>query len=241
MFTADGRIEDPVGSRQHIGLTQIGRFYDTFIGPRDITFHRDLDIVRGPVAVRDLDLEVAMGTAVTMHIPAFLRYDLRETGGEWKFARLRAYWELSAMMWEFLRNGPRALPAGAQQCQALLRNQRLAGFVGFGAGFAAGFRRPSSRHKKLVNTFVSAVARRDTSTAMQSLSSDATMTYGDDSAADVGELSEHPDGARSTKLVGAGWRFRSALSIGAGCCSFAWRDAATGPPGSGISWAEPLC
>jgi hypothetical protein len=49
LFTADGRIEDPVGSRPHIGLTQIGRFYDTFIGPRDIIFHRDLDIVRGAV------------------------------------------------------------------------------------------------------------------------------------------------------------------------------------------------
>ncbi len=43
LFTADGRIEDPVGSRPHVGHAQIGRFFDTFIGPRDITFHRDLD------------------------------------------------------------------------------------------------------------------------------------------------------------------------------------------------------
>ncbi len=59
-----------MGSRPHVGHAEIGRFYDTFIGPRDITFHRDLDIVFGTVVLRDLELEVAMGPAVTMHIPA---------------------------------------------------------------------------------------------------------------------------------------------------------------------------
>lgn len=81
LFTGDGRIEDPVGSRPHVGHEQIGRFYDTFIGPRDIKFHRDLDIVVGRAVLRDLELEVAMGSAATMYIPAFLRYDLRETNG----------------------------------------------------------------------------------------------------------------------------------------------------------------
>ena len=66
LFTGDGRVEDPVGSRPHTGPAEIGRFYDTFIGPRDIAFHRDLDIVRGSSVIRDLELEVAMGSAVTM-------------------------------------------------------------------------------------------------------------------------------------------------------------------------------
>jgi hypothetical protein len=77
VFTADARVEDPVGSQPHVGYEQIYRFYDTFIGPRDIKFHRDVDIVFGTAVVRDLELEVAMGSAVTMYIPAFLRYDLR--------------------------------------------------------------------------------------------------------------------------------------------------------------------
>ena len=34
LFTPDGRVDDPYGSRPHIGHTEIGRFYDTFIGPR---------------------------------------------------------------------------------------------------------------------------------------------------------------------------------------------------------------
>ena len=90
LFAPDGRIEDPVGSRPHVGRAQIARFYDTFIGPRDIKFHRDLDIVVGTTVLRDLELEAAMSSAVTLYIPAFLRYDLRETNGEWKIGELRA-------------------------------------------------------------------------------------------------------------------------------------------------------
>ncbi len=37
LFTAEGRVEDPVGSEPHRGLGAIGRFYDTFIGPAHIT------------------------------------------------------------------------------------------------------------------------------------------------------------------------------------------------------------
>ena len=180
LFTVDGRVEDPVGSRPHAGPVEIGRFYDTFIGPRDIAFHRDLDIVRGSSVIRDLDLEVAMGPAVTMTIPAFLRYDLREVDGDWKVATLRAYWELPAMVLQFLRNGVSAVPATVQLSQGLIRNQRLRGT----AGFVAGFRRVGSRQKTLVDTFVNAVGRGDRFGALQALSSGATITFGDDEKAD---------------------------------------------------------
>ena len=72
-FTADARVEDPVGSQPHVGYEQIYRFYDTFIGPRDIKFHRDLDIVFGTVVLRDLELEVSMGSGrddVHSRVPA---------------------------------------------------------------------------------------------------------------------------------------------------------------------------
>lgn len=200
LFTMDGRVEDPVGSRPHVGPAQISRFYDTFIGPRDIAFHRDLDVVRGPAVVRDLDLEVAMGSAVTMTIPAFLRYDLREVDGEWKIAALQAYWELPSMMLQFLRNGASAVPAAVELSQGLIRNQRLRGTV----GFAAGFRRAGSRHKRLVHAFVNAAARGDRFAALRTLSSAATMTFGDDQAAGLDDLSEALSGAGATKVIGAG-------------------------------------
>jgi hypothetical protein len=203
LFTTDGRIEDPVGSRPHVGHGEIGRFYDTFIGPRDIAFHRDLDIVHDAAVIRDLDLEVTMqsgGSGVIMTIPAFLRYDLREINGEWKIAQLRAYWELPSMMLQFLRNGLSAAPAGIQLSQGLIRNQRLRGT----AGFAAGFRRVGSRRKDLVDTFVAAVGAGDKQAAQRTLSSNAAITFGDGEAAEIAAVVARCPGAATSKLIAAG-------------------------------------
>src|SRR6185369_5230383 len=90
MFTSDARVEDPYGSRPHIGLEEIGRFYDTFIAPRQIIFHRDV----GAAVVRDLKLEIVMAPEVRLDVPMHLRYDLRESNGDWMVERLRAHWEL---------------------------------------------------------------------------------------------------------------------------------------------------
>jgi len=200
LFAGDGRVEDPVGSRPHVGHEQIGRFFDTFIAPRDITFHRDLDIVFGTAVLRDLELEVAMGSAVTMFIPAFLRYDLREVNGDWQIAFLRAYWELPAMMLQFLRSGTQATSPALQLSRALLGNQGLAGT----AGFMTGFRRAGSRHKKLVENFLGAVARGDEATALGALSSTAAITLGDEDVIDVKELAGQLNGASWPKIIGSG-------------------------------------
>ncbi len=212
LFTEDARIEDPVGARPHVGRAQIDRFYDTFIAPRDIVFHRDLDIAAGTVVLRDLELEVAMGSAVTMHIPAFLRYDLREDNGQWQIAELRAYWELPAMMLQFLRTGPGAIAPALQLSRALLGNQGLRGT----AGFAAGFRRVGARHKRLVTGFLDAVARGDTPAAVGALSPTAAMTLGDNDPLEPAELAERLRGAGRTKIIGAGFTVTVALNSGHG-------------------------
>jgi hypothetical protein len=229
LFTADGRIEDPVGSRPHVGTPEIGRFFDTFIRPRDITFHRDLDIVSGTVVLRDLELEVAMGSAVTMYIPAFLRYDLREAEGEWRFAHLRAFWELPAMMLQFLRTGPGAITPGLQLSRDLLIIQRLRGTV----GFMSGFRRVGARHKRLAQTFLAALARHDTSAALHALSPMATTTLGDATPLDIAELAERVSGARFDKMIGSGTTVTVSLNSDHGrgimFADVAWRgDAITG-------------
>jgi Nuclear transport factor 2 (NTF2) domain len=223
LFTIDGRVEDPVGSRPHVGREQIGEFYDTFIGPRDIKFHRDLDIVFGTAVLRDLELEVAMGSAVTMYIPAFLRYDLREANGEWQIAQLRAYWELPAMMLEFLRTGSRSISPALRLSRDLLGNQGLRGT----AGFAAGFRRVGARHKKLVGTFLDAVARADKSTIARALSPTATTTLGDTDPLDVAELVEALGGGNWTKMNSAGTTVAASLNSNHGrgiiFADVAWR------------------
>jgi hypothetical protein len=212
LFTSDGRVEDPVGSQPHVGHAQIGLFYDTFIGPRDITFHRDLDIVFGTVVLRDLELEVAMGSAVTMYIPAFLRYDLREADGQWQIAELRAYWDLPAMMLQFLRTGSRAMSPALQLSRGLLGNQGLPGT----AGFMTGFRRVGARHKKLVAAFLSAVARGDKFAALRALSPTATITLGDNDPLDLAEFVEQLNGAGWTKMNGAGPTVAVSLNSGHG-------------------------
>ncbi|MFZ1175760.1 MAG: ketosteroid isomerase family protein [Mycobacterium sp.] len=226
LFTSDGRIEDPVGSRPHVGHAQIGRFYDTFIGPRDIKFHRDLDIVFGTVVLRDLELEVAMGSAVTMYIPAFLRYDLREANGEWRIAELRAYWELPAMMLQFLRTGSRAVSPALQLSRGLLGNHGLRG----AAGFMTGFRRAGTRHKKLVETFLGTVARRDELSASRVLSPTAPITLGDNDPLDLAELVEQLDGVSWTKMISAGPTVTVSLRSGHGrgimFADVAWRGNA---------------
>ena len=200
LFTADGRVEDPVGSRPHVGPMQIGRFYDTFIAPRTITFHRDADIVCGSTVVRDLVLEVGMGPAVSMRIPAVLRYDLRSVVDDWKIERLRAYWELPAMMLQFLGNGAPAVPQALQLTRALLRNQGLRG----SAGFAAGFRGARYRGKRTVRGFLDAIAAGDELRAWRSLAPGAEITRGDRTPLKFSMFGAELGGVTPTKLIAAG-------------------------------------
>ncbi len=211
LFTTDGRVEDPVGSAPHVGHSQIGRFYDTFIAPRDITFRRDLDVVRGRAVIRDLEICAVMG-AVTMTIPAFLRYDLRDVDGEWKIEELRAYWDMPAMVLQFVRNGATAVPPGVQLSYRLLRNQRLVGT----AGFAAGLRRGGSRPKRALVAFLTAVARGDRQAAARSLPPGATSAIGDDEPVDIAEVVDRLNGAGWTKMIAAGPTIVVALSAAHG-------------------------
>jgi hypothetical protein len=226
VFTGDARVEDPVGSQPHVGHDQIYRFYDTFIGPREIKFHRDVDIVIGQTVLRDLELEVAMGPGVTMFVPAFLRYDLREVNGDWQVARLRAYWELPAMILQFLRSGTGAAVPALRLSRGLLGNQGLRGTT----GFMAGFRRVGARHKKLVESFLTAIARGDKSTAVRTLAPGATITLADDDPLDITELVEQLDGATWTKVIGAGTTVTAAVNTKHGrgilFADVAWRGNA---------------
>jgi len=197
LFAVDGRIEDPVGSRPHVGRAQIGRFYDTFIGPRDITFRRGADLVCGRAVIRDLTLEVRMGPSVTMTIPAVLRYDL---GDALEIVRLQAFWELPAMMWQLAGNGAGALPVGAQLARALLVNQRLAGTV----GFLAGFRGVTARGKAHVGALLDDARAGDELAVKRRLGDAATLTRGDDDRIGTSELVGLLRGARTEAVIRAG-------------------------------------
>jgi Nuclear transport factor 2 (NTF2) domain len=205
LFSGAAQIEDPVGSRPHVGRAEIERFYDTFIGPRDISFRRGIDIVAGHTVLRDLVLEVAMGPAVTMHIPAILRYDVQpipgtQTDGDLGICRLQAYWELPAMAWQFARNGPAALPVSVALTRALLTNQGVTG----AAGFISGVVGVGARGKRHVAQVVDEACAGNEVAVKPLLGPDADITSGDTDRLRHTELVAALAGAQRRTLIAAG-------------------------------------
>ena len=200
LFTADARVEDPYGSRPHVGLDEIGRFYDTFIGPREIVFHRDVDVAVDRAVVRDLTLEILMADGVSLDVPMHLRYDLKSSDGDWEVERLRAHWELPTMVAQMLRHGAKSLPVSLRLGGELLRNQGIGGT----AGFVSGFRRPGRRQKRCVETFLDACVSGDDLAARRALSRGAVVSVGDETAIALGEFVDRTRGGRWTKVIAAG-------------------------------------
>jgi len=197
LFTVDGAVEDPVGSRPHRYRAQIERFYDTFIGPRDIIFHRHLDVVAGSSVLRDVTLEVHMGPSVTMMIPAYLRYDLDD---RLNIARLQAFWELPAMVWLFARNGPGAVPVGLALVRAVLRNQGLLGAV----GFLAGFRGVGRRGKRHLTGLLADASAGDELAVKRRIGDTGHLTSGDTERLATSEFVALLAGARWDGMIAAG-------------------------------------
>lgn len=200
LFAAGGRVEDPVGSTPHRGHEQIGRFYDTFIAPRHITFHPDIDIVCGTTVIRALTLEVQMGAAVTMMIPAVLRYAVADVDSQLKIIELQAFWELPAMLWKFVRHGVPAVPVSVDLVRSLLANQRLPGAL----GFMRGLQRPARRQRSTVEALVAALSGGDQLTVRRMLHTGARVTLGDDAPLTVDSLATRLHGATTSSCISAG-------------------------------------
>src|SRR5690625_7566045 len=100
---------------------------------------------------------------------------MRSGNGQWKITSLQAYWELPAMVGQFLRNGARALAPMRQLGESLYRNQGIGG----AAGFLAGVRRPGFRSHEGVEAMLGAGARGDMAAARQALSDHAQIAVGD--------------------------------------------------------------
>jgi hypothetical protein len=199
IFTTDARVEDPYGSAPHVGHQEIGRFYDTFIAPRQIIFHRDADFTVGAAVVRDLMLEIVMAPGVRLDVPMHLRYDLRECDGDWMVERLRAHWELPTMMVPMLRHGAMSLPPSLRLVRELLRNQGLGG----SAGYLRALRRPGRRARRCVEKFLDAAVAGDQMSARRLLG-DGAITHGEEAPITVGDIAEHVRGGRWTKMIATG-------------------------------------
>jgi hypothetical protein len=199
LFSPDARVEDPYGSQPHVGYDEIGRFYDTFIAPRQIIFHRDVDVSVDSAVVRDLLLEIVMAPGVTLDVPMHLRYDLRDANGNWEIERLRAHWELPTMMVPMLRHGVKSLPPSLRLVRELVGNQGIGGSV----GYLRGLRRPGGRAKRSVATFLDAAVTGDQITARRALGNSA-ITHGEQTPISLGECVDRLRGGRWSKLIATG-------------------------------------
>jgi hypothetical protein len=212
LFTEDARVEDPYGSQPHVGHDEIGRFYDTFIAPRQIIFHRDIDVTLGAAVVRDLKLEIVMAPEVALDVPMHLRYDLRESNGDWAVERLRAYWELPTMVVPMLAHGAKSVPPSLRLVRELLRNQGLGG----SAGYLAALRRPGGRAKRGVATLLDAAVAGDELTARRALSDGATVTFGETTSTSVGGFVDSVRGGRWSKMIATGDTVSASVDAPAG-------------------------
>jgi hypothetical protein len=210
LFTADGTVEDPVGSRPHRGAAALSRFYDTFIGPRDIVFHRDTDLVTGATVIRDLELEVTMASSLVMRIPTYLRYDVDSSDGQLKIARLQAHWELPAMVLQFARGGRAVVPAGMSLSRALLANQGISGTI----GFLSGFRGVGRRGKHHVVTLLDAACTGNELAVRRLLSASALVTLGDDTRLGTSDLVSRLAGASWRKVIASGGSVAASIERG---------------------------
>ncbi len=193
-----------MGSAPHIGRAQIGRFYDTFIGPREITFESRADFVGGSTVVRDLTLNVRMSDAVAMQIPAVLAYHLSDGADGPRITSLQAYWELAPMLAQFGRKGLAALPAGLTLSRALLANQGVGGTL----GFARGFRRPGRTARAAVADLLAALSSGDELSTRRMVAQDARL------GVDLGVLGERLRGAHASKVLAAGRSITVSLTAG---------------------------
>jgi hypothetical protein len=200
LVTADGRVEDPVGSQPHRGPVAIGRFFDTFIGPRRIEYRPDADIVTGSTVLRDGELDIAMGT-VALCVPVYIRYDLQEGDDGLKIAALSAFWELPAMVGQFLRAGVGGLPAGLQLSRALLMNQGVVGVL----GYLGGLRGTGPQGKRRIREFLEDARAGDEVAVRRWLGRGARVTSGDDTPLSTAELLSRIATARPRKMIASGY------------------------------------
>ncbi|WP_245672708.1 nuclear transport factor 2 family protein [Aldersonia kunmingensis] len=200
IFAPDAAVNDPVGSRPHVGRAAIGRFYETFIAPNEITFAVDHDIVCGDTVVRDLHVTTRMSTGAEIRIPMHLRYELADDNGVLAVRGLFAHWELPSMVLQLASAGMPGAKAVAVLTPQLLGNQGVSGALGFSRGFV----RVGRRAKRLAVELLTAIASFDEVGVHRMLADAAVELPGGGGAATATALLKDLPDLRWGKTLAAG-------------------------------------
>jgi hypothetical protein len=161
-----------------------------------------------------------MASAVTLWVPTYLRYDVQTDDDQTKIAALSAFWELPAMVGQFLRRGIRAVPAGLQLSKDLLTNQGVAGTL----DYLGALRGTGVGGKRLFARFLDAACAGDEVGMHRRLASEPRLSSADDVQLSTGDLLKHLAGARWRKMIASG-RFVVAATERAGQRSVLFGEA----------------
>ncbi|MEU4342890.1 nuclear transport factor 2 family protein [Nocardia sp. NPDC023852] len=210
LFAAEAEVNDPVGSRPHIGRRAIERFYDTFIGPNTIAFRVERDVVCPPTVLRDLTIVITMSTGATVYVPMHLRYRLIEEDGVWRIADLAAHWELAAMIWQLLRTGAPGLGAALKLGPQLIANQGIGGMIGMMRAF-----RSVGRTGKRMTTRVFAAAASTNPLRVRDLLGDrAEIELPAGTPVSVEQFTRRIRNMRWSKVIAAGRTVTASIRLG---------------------------
>ncbi|MGV9544523.1 nuclear transport factor 2 family protein [Nocardia beijingensis] len=211
LFAPGAEVNDPVGSRPHIGRVAIERFYDTFIGPNTIAFRVDRDLVHPPMVVRDLTIVTTMSTGATVFVPMHLRYRLVELDGVWKIAYLAAHWELAGMIRQLLRTGLPGIAAALRLGPQLVVNQGVGGALGMLQALGGVGR----RGKRATTRLFAAAASTDLSRVRELLGQRADIELPAGTPLSVEEFTNRARNMRWSKVIAAGRTVTASVRLGA--------------------------
>jgi hypothetical protein len=205
LFSDGALVEDPVGSppaRKDTGA--LGRFWDTFIAPHEIRFAVRRDHVLGHDVFRDAVIHTRINSALAIDVPAYLLYQLEDTTGTMRVARMAAHWNLARLSLGALRLGPRAWVAMTFLFGRMIRRMGPAWVAGYLASLWSGIGRRGTR---TLESLAGAIASRDGDAASALFTDDATVELGAAQASARALLTLFADGSRLRvdAPVTAGW------------------------------------
>lgn len=104
LFADDAVVEDPIGEspmdptgKGHRGLAAIEAFYDTVIGPTDVSFVIERSHAAGDEVANVGTITTVMGDGSVVHTDLVATYRVDDAG---KVAALRAYWSLDQLRFD---------------------------------------------------------------------------------------------------------------------------------------------
>lgn len=210
LFANGCLVNDPVGSKPHMGREEIGHFYDSFIAPNQINFDVDKDSVCGMMVMRDLIIETTMSTGLRVDVPTHIRYELVEEAGELKIEHLYAHWELMPMVLQTLKQGVLGLVTYGKLTLHMIRCQGLGGVL----GFMRGFRGVGKRGKLRAEEWLTAISQGDSVNARELVAAGAELHLPNAEHCGLDAIAEKMQGLHWRKLTAAGNTVTATITLG---------------------------